>query len=224
MNDRVWIVGGGPSLHKFNFDRLVSEDVIAVNKSVFDLPKAKYFITMDYTFMTRTRICGSNVDHKRLVGFSSNPAKKFFVVGSGGKFEKRSEFTVVDTFTGLVYDLHLFNEVIWANERGGIGTSFDDFRSTSDSGYSALQLSVLLGYKEVYLLGMDFTVNAGRTHYHDLYGANKKTYQKRLDWFMSEYGGAFREIKQKTNTSVFCCSSISRLNSIIPFVDAGRLI
>ncbi len=222
--DRVFIVGGGPSMVGFDFSMLANEDTIAINKALFDLPSANYFITMDYTFMTKSRLCGHAVDHKRMMTFSSNPAEKIFVVGFDDRRFKKNECTVVDTFTGLVYDLRLFNRVVWASGRGGIGLSFDDFRSSSDSGFSALQLAVILGYKEVYLLGLDFTVHKGRTHYHDWYRTNRNKYGDRLDWFFTEYGKAIQEINSKTSTRVFSCSSISRMNEIVRYVDVRSVL
>lgn len=226
MKNRVFIIGGGPSLHGFNFNKLINEDTIAVNRSIFDLPTANYFITMDYTFMRRMGVCGPKIIHKRLVDFTRNPAEKVFVVGyDEGRFSKNHEFEIVDAVTGLVYDLHLFNKVVWANARGGIGATFDDFRSSSDSGYSALQLSIILGYKEVYLLGMDFTVHkSGMTHYHHDYGVKNRTYQQRLDWFYTEYDRAFKEIYEKFGTRVFSCSMISKLNHLIPYVNPASIL
>ncbi len=49
---RVFIIGGGTSLTGFDFSLLKDDDIIAVNKSIEYVPHAKYFITMDYTFIT----------------------------------------------------------------------------------------------------------------------------------------------------------------------------
>ena len=225
MNKRVFIVGGGPSLIGFDFNKLINEDTIAINRSVFDLPRAKYFLTMDYTFLSRMRLQGARVNHKRLVDFVSNPSEKMFVVGfDDRRFEKRSDVEILDKFTGMVYDLHLFNKVIWASARGGIGMSMEDFRSSSDSGFSAIQLATLLGYNEIYLLGMDFLVSESGTHYHKDYGSDKMNYQDRLDWFYTEYGRAFSEIREKLNIKVFSCSRISKLNGLIPFANIEEVL
>lgn len=222
----MFIVGGGPSLLDFNLGKLVNEDVIAVNGSIFNLPRAKLFVTMDYTFLSKAKIIGSDVRNDRFVTFVSNPAEKVFVVGyESGRFKKDGDSVVIDTFSGIKYNLRLFNRVIFAAERGGVGLSLDDFRSSSDSGYSAIQLAVLHKYNEIYLMGFDFTVRGEKTHYHNIYGSGcAKAYTSRLDWFLTEYERLFREIGEKTSVKVFSCSKISKLNGLIPYIDTGKIL
>jgi hypothetical protein len=225
-NNRVFIIGGGPSLFKFNFSKLVNEDVIAVNGSIFNLPRAKFFLTMDYSFLSKSGIAGPRVRNDRFVLFVSSPSEKVFVVGhEEGRFIKENDSVVIDTFTKIRYNLCLFNTVVFAAGRGGVGLSFDDFRSSSDSGYSAIQLAVLKKYNEVYLMGFDFTTEGSKTHYHNIYGGRcPVAYRSRLDWFLTEYERLFREIREKTGVKVFSCSKISKLNGLIPYVDIGTIV
>ncbi len=51
MNNEVYIVAGGTSLKEFDFSKLKNKTTIVSNKSIFDIPKANYFITTDYTFL-----------------------------------------------------------------------------------------------------------------------------------------------------------------------------
>lgn len=222
----VYIVGGGPSLINFNFGKLIKHDVIAINASIFDIPYAKVFLTMDYTFLHKSGITGPSFKSDRFVSFVSNPSEKVFVVGfENNRFKKESASVIIDTFFNIKYDLHLFNKIIFSTGRGGIGLSFDEFRNGSDSGYSAIQLAIIKGYSKIYLLGFDFTVSGERTHYHLLYGnKNANSYVSRLNWFLTEYDKMFKDIRDKTNTKVFSCSKISKLNDMIPYIDINNVI
>jgi hypothetical protein len=229
VDSKVFIIGGGPSLKEFNFSSIFRKDIIAVNQAIFDVPWAKHFITMDYTFLRKSRI-NSKIKSVNYIQFMQSPAEKIFVVGSENDiFTKVNTKTIIDNRTNTTYDLYLFNKIIWAKSYGGIGLSFDDFRNSSDSGYSALQLAVILGYKTIFLLGFDFTVEGQRTHYHDVYGAPSKrcsaaSYDSKLKGYAESYPGAFKEIKEKTDINVFSCSRISILNNYIPFTDVRKIL
>ena len=48
---RCFIVGGGPSLKGFDFERLRGERVIAINKAFYDVPFADIVFAMDSPFL-----------------------------------------------------------------------------------------------------------------------------------------------------------------------------
>jgi hypothetical protein len=155
--DNLFIVGGGPSLEGFDFSRLSTKSTIVVNNSIFDVPNPDYFITMDYTWLLKHGIL---VPCENRMKFLSRGVHKVFVVAFAGD-AKRCKWTkggVIDGNIGLEYDLSLFDQVVPASRYGGIGLDYSDFRCGSDSGFSALQLGVILGYKKIFLLGIDFKV------------------------------------------------------------------
>ena len=158
MKKRVFIVAGGPSLTDFDFSSLANEDTIVVNSSIFFVPRPKYFITMDYTWFLKNSICFGGDGGKRQSIYDASTAEKFFVVSFSGDRRELSEHGVIDRKFNLEYDLRVVDRILFASRQGGIGTAFSDFRCGEDSGYSALQLAVLLGYEQIYLLGMDFSV------------------------------------------------------------------
>ena len=217
------LLGGGPSLKGFNFSSLNGWNVVTINSSVFDFPNSKWFVTMDYTFLRKKRIQCGNVDQKNRRTFVGSSAKKVFVAGFGGDLVP-CDGTVIDRRLNLKYDLGLFDQVVWAKGYGGIGTSFDDFRSSSDSGYSALQLAVILGFRNIYLMGFDFVTNGNLTHYHIGYGHNPVKYNRRLKDFVPQYEGAFADIAAKTKATVYSCSPISMLNKWLPVVNINDVI
>lgn len=209
MQNRVYIVGGGESLIGFDFSVLRGKDVIAINKSILDVPFAKYFITMDYSF----------VDKKSdATIFDNNEAKKYFVVALNNDYIKYQDNAYVDTRTNYRYDLSRFDEIIVSKADSGIGASFEDFVHGCNSGFSALQLAILLGYKEIYLLGIDMDAD-NNTHYHHRYSENLQYFRRRLRFYFPYFVKGLKAIKEKfSEVKVYSCSNNCPLNKHIEFV------
>jgi hypothetical protein len=117
----------------------------------------------------------------------------------------------------------LFDKVIQVFKYGGIGFSLNEFHCGSDSGYSALQLAAILGYEEIYLLGLDFTVSGDNTHSHaDYPRQDPEHYQGRLDSYLQPYPEAFQILRQN-GIRVYSSSHISKLNQFILYFDLRNL-
>ena len=157
--------------------------------------------------------------------FLDSKAKKFFAVCFwGDRLKILGDKKVKDGATNTLYDLNLFDEIIYGKRYGGISTDFSNFCCGSDSGYSAMQLAIILGYEKIYLLGMDFVGNADiGTHYHNTYKHDVNIYQKKLDEFLIPYPSAFEDIK-KLPCKVFSCSNISKLNAYIPYINIQEVL
>jgi len=223
MKKACYIVGGGTSLTTFDYSWLNGKDVIAVNQSLFHLPNAKYFVTMDYTWVLRNGITGDKCRTDKRREFSRHPADKIFVVGfSGDRLQVLDERHIVDNAHGITYDLSPFDRVVHAAAYGGVGPSFDDFHCGSDSGYAGLQLAVVLGYTEIYLLGYDFRATVGGTHFHKDYAdRDRRKYDAKLQEFMVPYPMALEVMRKEYGVQVFSCSEMSRLNRYVPFRKVG---
>jgi len=204
VNDRVFIVGGGPSLREFNFGCLNTEDVIVTNVAIFDVPKAKFFITIDYSFILKIT--------NRLQEFDQSDVTKVFVAGLHHEnlVEKRGQ--IRDTRYNLVYDLSRFDIILKSYNETGCGRTWNDFRSGLNSGFCAFQLAVLLGYKKIYLLGMDLLGTKKDTHYHNQYVGNTDFHNK-----LYVYDTMFRHGIEETDATVISCCSTSSLNNVISF-------
>ena len=214
MRERVFIICGGPSLRDFDFSKLKNEDTITVNKSIFDVPSPNYFITVDYTFLQKINISQ----------FKSIKTRKVFVVDFHFPFLKEQNGLIVDTRTNLIYYLNAFDFVVKSYKAEGIGYSFDDFRTGLNSGYCALQLAVILGYKEIYLLGLDLNVDKA-THYHGGYGEGKSSFKCKLETYCNYFGvGLGLLISNRRGIKVISGSSTSRLNQIIPYVNVNEVL
>ena len=222
MPREVFIVGGGPSLTGFNFHLLDGKDVIAINQSIFRLPSAQWFCTMDYTWRLRLNERGQE---ENLRHFIAHRAHKIFVVGfAEPRLKIISDQVIEDTEKNLQYELHEFNQVVFYSRYGGISSSWTDFRVGSESGFAGLQLAILLGYTKIYLLGYDFCISPYQTHFHHDYPPRDPVeFKQKLDRYYKPYPGALSELLRR-GTEVYSCSPISRLNKHLLYVDPEALI
>ena len=208
MNTDCFIIGGGPSLQGFDFNSLNDKDVIAVNMAAFDVPNAKYFITVDYTFINK-------VGKEKIDGLK---CEKVFVVDASFDHIKKIDGVYNDTKCGIKYDsLDVFDRIIEAHKQDGFGYDVSDFRTGVNSGYCALQLAIILGYKNIYLLGFDFGTISKTTHYHKGYGQSLKDFKEVLDKYYEKFAVGLKQLKNDMKVNVYSCSKISRLNDILKY-------
>jgi hypothetical protein len=208
-NNKVYIIGGGYSLIHKNFKWLADKNTICVNKSLFFIPNVNYFITMDFSFFRRI---SSNIHN-----FKNIKVPKFFIanLANPNLIEKQGRF--IDKRGNYIYQLEGFDVIIKSRKQKGIGIEWNDFRNGNNSGYCALQLAILLNYKEIYLLGMDF-VTGKQTHFHGGYGESKQKFETKLNGYFEFWKQGLEEIKQKSpNIKIYNCSKTSKLNNIIPY-------
>ena len=200
----VYIVGGGPSLKGFDFNLLKNKDVIAVNCAVDQVPWAKYFITMDYALFNvypRTKI--EQFTGKRY--FISNMVPPYMIVQDGKIMDSRNQ---------LCFDLGCFDDVIFSYDEAGIGFNWNDFRNGHNSGYSALQLAVLLGYKQIHLLGIDLCIGK-EIHCHKRYEPGRqKWFVRALPKYVDFFRAALR-VLEDTDIHIRSYCKGSPLNDII---------
>jgi len=209
--EEVFIVGGGHSLHNFNFEKLRNKETIAVNMAALDVPDPTYCITADSgIFRKLQKGTFKEVDSTWVLVSNPNHASMKW---KQGKFIHNS---------GFVYNFFVPNMVIRNSGTDGIGFSFNDFRTGYNSGFCAFQLAVLLGYKKIYLLGFDLVAEMGETHYHDRY-KNRKISNDTLNKFCSNFVYALKIIREKTDIEVFSCSAISKLNKHIPYKSFDKV-
>lgn len=209
LGEEIYIVGGGPSLKHFNFAALRNKYTIAVNKSIFDIPKPDYFISVDYTFLKK-------VDRQK---FNRISTKKFFVANFNHPDLVEMDGQIIDKRLNWVYNLQEYSLVIKARRFSGIGYTFEDFNAGVNSGFCALQLAIVLGYKKIYLLGIDLNIQMD-THYHQGYGKGRKHFVTKLDEYYEHFLVGLKQLAQeRPGIQVISCSAVSRLNDIIPFKD-----
>ena len=214
MQDDVFIVGGGPSLKDFDFGRLENKEVIAVNKGLINCPFARYFVTIDFSFLRK--IDKSVVSRSR--------ATKVFIANYSLPYLQYKDGRIIDTRFDLTYDLSNFDMIINSYRAKGIGKEYRDFRSGINSGFCGLQLAILLGYTKIYLLGFDLKVKGGETHYHGGYGEKECLFAEKLKLYYEHFKIGLSEMKYSMpKIEVFSCSRESSLNGLIPYIDIDKV-
>jgi hypothetical protein len=148
----AFIIGGGPSLERFDFERLRGRGrVIAINRAYEFISWADLLFFMDFQFWQFEQ------SPERLPIWQAFQAPKAFLNIMGRE--------VPDCYN------------IRAVDRSGVSLSHKKgLYHGNNSGYGALQLALALGCRPIYLLGYDMLdVRKGRgdprrTHWHDGYG------------------------------------------------------
>jgi hypothetical protein len=217
MNRECFVIGGGASLEGFPFQKLYEKDTICVNKALFSVPNPTYFITTDYTFLSKLG--------KHRKQFIQTTAKKIFVVDTTGTSPvEQIHGDFVDTRFNLKYNLTQFDEVIQATGTSGFGYSLNDFRTGTNSGYCALQLAVALKYSPIYVLGIDLVNQFDKTHFHEGYGQFVNQFQQRLEKYWRFFESGLKQLVNDGKVQVFNCSLVSRLSSVILTIDVESIL
>jgi len=159
QDETVWVIGGGPSLRGFDFERLRGKGkVIAVNKAMFLIPWADVGFTLDQHFCRKHR--------NDMVDYAAGGGLPFLALPPNEDGHK--------SIPGGVYIIRRRNPGLSKNPLDCYGVN---------SGYGALNLAFLSGSKRINLLGFDFDYDRdGQTHWHDGYEwhskQNHKFYQR----------------------------------------------
>jgi len=147
-SDSVVIVGSGPSLTNFDFDKLDGFETIVANTAVFYVNNPTHFVTVDYTFFSAR-------------GYSIHDVNKrvdssFFIVPPIVDVLPNGNY--IHTEFNLEYsDLVHFDHILKSSESIKVlpfEMSTDDLL-VSDSGTATLQIATLMGYKNIYMIGFD---------------------------------------------------------------------
>ena len=216
-SDTVFIVGGGPSITSINLKTLADEDTIGVNKSALFVPNVNNFVTMDYTVIRK-------LGDSRIKNLNCS---RYFVANMSINYMRNIGGVITDVRSGFKYDklYDIFDSVIVCRREDGMGTAMNDFRCGNNSGYSALQLAVVLGYKTIYLLGMDFNVEGTKTHFHSGYREDPRVFTKRMTGYAQYFIRGVKELEQKLpDVKVYSGSKKSALNNVIPYMDVNEVL
>ena len=194
-NSSIYIVGGGPSLKGFDFNRLDGKRTVAVNAALQDVPNPEFFLTAD------TWYCGVAVN----ANFWGKISYRIMVIRRDHKRYYRAE-------KYLLY----YNQIIEPTSfDGNISLDHSGFATGQNSGFCALQYAVRwLNPSKIHLLGFDFSIEGGE-HYHDRY----KVGAKRLDEFAEHFITGINIVREKTDIEIISCSPISPLNDYIIYKE-----
>ena len=217
-SDTVFIVGGGPSLIGFDFNSLTGCDTIVINKAVEYVPNPTYFITMDYTYLSKT-------DHW-IANYSKRGISTVFVANMTGNLAKKEDIYVDTKFNLRYTKLGEFNYVIESKHRvhpkTGFGKTIGDFAHGDNSGFCAVQLAILLGYKKIYLLGFDMNVGykGTKTHFHNGYRGSSSI-RTNIAGYAENMKNALRLVNEPEK--IISCSQNSSLNEYMKFENYDEI-
>ena len=146
-NERCFIVGGGASLRASDLDMLVNEKTFAMNKiyKIFDetIWRPDYYITDDLSMTTQALTISENI--KGLKFFRFDLCWNEIYRNKTLRFENAYYFSLI----GNVHERPA------EYKRPMFGEYPDMFFGGGSSTYSCLQLAVFMGFKKIYLLGID---------------------------------------------------------------------
>ena len=200
----AYIVGGGPSLEGFDFDRLRGRRTIGINVAFH-----KFDPTIVFSIDTR---CLNWI----LKGFyePTHP-------GLLARFQKTTAYKVwlltytaslpADIFTVPVYqDYQTGMDALTFDSKDGIGHG-------NNSGYAAMNLALALGADPIYLLGFDCNRGPGdKSHWHA--GHPIPQDPRHLLGFIQRFGAAAPKIKKAGRRVVNLC-----LTSALKCFEFGTL-
>lgn len=143
---RCFVVGGGYSLTGFDFDALQGENVIATNKSLLNVPFAQYWISMDSRFYIWLKQGSLGWDLVDL--WNDFKGRRLYLDTNGYPFENDIELIkCAGTF--------------------GFPESFKKgLFSGGNTGFTGLQLAIMLGADPIILLGYDMAHYCIDKHHH----------------------------------------------------------
>lgn len=146
--ERVFIIGGGPSLNGFNWSRLKGRLVLAINAAIFLMPQgiAKWGVFGDRPFFKVFR-------HK----LREYVDKGGILFDATGRDPKPDEY----------WTIHL--KRLNGTKNWGISTDPEWLRWNRSTGGTAINLAYLLGSRDMVLLGYDMQVVAKQHNFHDQY-------------------------------------------------------
>jgi len=220
-SDRVFIIGGGPSVKDVNLSFLSGEDIICVNKSIDLVRNPTFFITMDYSFFTKTNTSPQVI--------ATKAKSSHFIVNRQHPYIKEVNGHYVDTRNNFRYvGLEHFTSVIESNtavnERTGFGYSLKEFSHGDNSGYCAIQFAILAGYKQIYLIGFDLmnSANGLSTHFHNSYPkVPSDVFRRKLNMYTGHLSSSLPKVKQHSSVEIMTMTP-SPLEAYIPLTKTIR--
>jgi len=164
LPDHTWdgrecfIVGGGPSLHAFDWSRLKGKRTIGVNRA-YEFFDPTILFSMDTRFLNWVH--QGRYGEEALKKFNNFVGYKVWLCTYTVKLP--DDIYIVRVYKNYNEGLKAFT----FTSKNGIGHG-------NNSGYGALNLAVCLGANPIYLLGFDCRHENGRTHFHNGHPVRQK--------------------------------------------------
>lgn len=183
-NQRCFIIGGGPSLLGFDFNRLKGQGrIIVCNRSFLDVPFADMMIAMDLDLYRWIHSGGLS---KKM----NCRAEKIAILRKFNQFEGFKVWIEVgNSRKDGIYYVHNFRlPKITRNFKQGIYTG-------NNTGVGALMAAIVLGCDPIYLMGIDCKHQGKKSHYHA--GYPQSQVEKTAKSFANHFEFVSRPIKRQ---------------------------
>ena len=184
--ERCFIIGGGASLRASDLDMLKNEKTFAMNKiyKIFDKTEWRptYYVTEDALMAKQYRIINEYIKGCKFFDFEHclreiNNDKDF-------QFDKNAHyFTLIKNMSNRPAEY----------KKPGFGKYPDEFYYGFTSTYSCLQLAAFMGFKEIYLVGIDHEYSVMITNSGEIIFSEKRNH------FTNEYhkGGIMEQYQSQ---------------------------
>lgn len=184
----IHIMAGGPS----NTQVRDVSPIICVNKDLYRYPNAKFFLTCDHSFTKSYR--------KDIEAFKGT---KVFVNNLRNDRIRREE-------------IEFYDIVVSSKLHSGFGRTWTEFGTGFNSGFSAVQFAILMGYNEIHMYGIDLNLwtypdAKSDSHWHSGYSFDRQHNEEVLNKFFGEFK---RAIESCEFVDFICHSKTSRLLEI----------
>ena len=105
------------------------------------------------------------------------------------------------------------------------GTYYKKFKC-NNTGSAALSIVDYMGFNEIYLFGFDMNINDDVKNFHDCYKEKEKNRKTSLNRINDHYENIKYIIKdlEKKKVKIYSCSSCSKLNNDIEYVNPYCLV
>tara|TARA_B100001093_G_scaffold158253_2_gene150750 strand:+ start:3297 stop:3989 length:693 start_codon:yes stop_codon:yes gene_type:complete len=141
----IVIMGNGPSLRKVDFNEIKKYDSFGLNAAYRVYIKKNFYPTYFGSF--DCRINEQNHKHFEALIKEKNNIKKFFLIGS---YDQKQNLYNKDIIMN-----ERFQKINFRSGENKLSVSFDEFNDFGSSGANAVQSAILMGYKQIILLGCD---------------------------------------------------------------------
>lgn len=161
INERCFIIGNGPSLKAEDLDKLCGEFCFASNRifNIFDRTKWRptVYLAVDNSFIDES---GKELNKYELDNLFLGVGKKFDISKIKGRVTRIFEYTK-------------FKINKWSDCSAFISEDVSRFFSVGYTvTFTAIQLALYMGFKEIYLLGVDFSYSVVRDKYGKIHVDN----------------------------------------------------
>lgn len=193
--NRIWLIGSGPSLKGFNFSLLNKEFTLAVNHSFRYYSKTKGVVFLDNKFVEECRSLekvngdGQIKMHNPLTTFPGYIFASF-----------KTDLLGLNFNTDKVYTFSVNNRGIQDDANLGLF-------SGELSGMIAINMALIMGFREILLLGYDMVNKGGSYFFHDQFKEKGRMYTDRK---IARCMRLFFKLDQYKH-KIFNCSRVSAL-------------